>query len=124
MKVLIVDDDLPLTRVLARLLERCGHGCVTAPTAELALRTLIVARPSMAMVDLELGGGSQGIDLVTWIRSGLRLPVVAMTRGDVNRARLALTRAGLDEVDVLHKPFSLIGLLTKMAEYPIEARAV
>lgn len=69
MTALVVDDD-DFTRVLlARTLETLGHGDVLqAADAASAMRLADAQRPDLAMVDLDLGPGPNGIDLAHGLR--------------------------------------------------------
>jgi len=118
MNVLIVDDDVLLARALARALGKVGHTCQIASSVDSAVALVATERPSLVLTDLDLGGAGDGVDLAAWLRhAGVRVPIVMMTGSDVELARIELARAGLDEVDVLAKPFPLRRLLTVLAEH-------
>jgi two-component system response regulator GlrR len=123
MNVLIVDDDVLLARALARALNKMGHTCRTATSVDSAVTVIAAERPSLVLTDLDLGGAGDGVDLACWIRhAGLRVPIVIMTGSDVGLARVELARAGLDEIDVLAKPFPLRRLIAVLAERRPAAR--
>lgn len=71
-RVLLVDDD-PFTRVTLRaLLEGMGYDVVAdASTARQALDRAAACRPSLAILDLDLGEGPTGIDLAHALRRHL-----------------------------------------------------
>jgi two-component system response regulator GlrR len=116
MNVMIVDDDVLLSRALSRALEASGHSCLTASSVEGALHVLATNRPALVLTDLDLGGAGDGVDLARWLRgSGVTVPIVMMTGSDVELARRELSRAGLDGIEVLPKPFALRRLLAIFA---------
>jgi two-component system response regulator GlrR len=117
MNVLIVDDDVLLARALARALSKLGHACRTATSVDSAVSLVALHRPGLVLTDLDLGGAGDGIDLACWLRHAeISVPIVIMTGSDVELTRVELARAGLDEIDVLAKPFPLRRLLALLAE--------
>ncbi len=105
MKILLVEDDVPVAALLADALEQDGHETTVTHSGEEALRCLREERPDAVFLDLVLPGMS-GIAVLQRIR-GLdqRLPVILITGhpelGHVEEAR----RLGVTEV--IEKPFIL-----------------
>jgi DNA-binding response OmpR family regulator len=117
MSILIVDDDVLFARALARVLGRSRSVLFTATSAEQAARLLSTQAPSLVLTDLDLGGAADGIDLICWMRdAGFTIPIVVMTGSARSRARAELSRAGLDEIPILGKPFPMQQLMALVAE--------
>jgi DNA-binding NtrC family response regulator len=110
MNILIVDDDAILGRAVARLLAHLGHAGRAVSSVEAALRALAEAPPDLLLTDFDLGSGCTGVDLVGWTRNGYQIPAVIMTGHDLADVRAALAAAGLTDVSLLPKPFSLDAL--------------
>ena len=65
-RLMIVDDEEPIRRMLARLLTRNGYECETAPDAETAQAALDHAHFDLLLTDMDMPGMS-GLDLITQI---------------------------------------------------------
>jgi CheY-like chemotaxis protein len=103
-RVLIVDDDLAVGMMAARMLERAGYGVCLAFSGALALAALASGGYDFALVlsDIQMPGMS-GTDLAHEIQRGWPdLPVVLMS-GYVSPETLAAD--GLGDVPLLRKPF-------------------
>jgi two-component system, response regulator RegA len=101
-KLLLVDDDAPLRRSLARALERRGFDVLPAETAVEARDVASEHRPEYAVLDLRLAEGS-GLDLVSLLRElrpEIRI-VIVTGYGNIATA-VAAIKAGA--VDYLAKP--------------------
>jgi two-component system response regulator GlrR len=101
-KILLVDDDAKLARVLALRLESEGYDVVAAASGEEALERLGEARPRFVLADLRMPG-MDGIELLARIQEKYPgLPVALISaQGDIPDAVRA-THAGA--VDFLTKP--------------------
>jgi DNA-binding NarL/FixJ family response regulator len=62
-RVLLVDDDPLMTRLLCDVLEQKGFEVAAASSAAEARDVLVEFDPDIALVDLELGGGPSGVDM-------------------------------------------------------------
>ncbi|MBM3635015.1 MAG: response regulator transcription factor [Actinobacteria bacterium] len=62
-RVLLVDDDPLMTRLLRDVLEGKGFEVASAASAAEARDALVAFDPDIALVDLELGGGPSGVDM-------------------------------------------------------------
>ena len=101
-KILLVDDDAKLARVLALRLESEGYDVVTAASGEEALARLAEARPGFVLADLRMPG-MDGIELLARIQQrwpGLPVALIS-AHGDIPDAVRA-THTGA--VDFLTKP--------------------
>jgi DNA-binding response OmpR family regulator len=110
-KILIVDDDADLLALVAFALTQAGFAVVKAGDAPEALRVFAAEAPDLAILDINLPGGS-GFDVCRAIRERSRVPVMMLTvRGEESDLVKAL-EIGAD--DYLAKPFSPRTLLARV----------
>ncbi len=104
-RVLIVDDERKLRRVLQILLEQMGLESVAADSGEEALGILGGERIDLVLTDLKMPGMS-GIDLLRRIRErNVDVPVVVLTaHGSIETAVEAMKQGAFDYI---LKPFDL-----------------
>jgi DNA-binding NtrC family response regulator len=118
-RILVVEDEEKLRRVVELQLQSSGYEVDKAGTAEEALK--LAGRADLVLTDLRLPG-MDGIELLTLLnRQDSRTPVIVMTAfGTVEKAVDAM-KAGA--ADFLTKPFSLDHLTTVIAK-ALEFRAL
>ncbi|HUS14279.1 MAG TPA: response regulator [Chloroflexia bacterium] len=110
--ILIVEDDVALQTVLARVLEAHGYLVLTAGSLREARERLAV-RPVLVILDLGLPDAS-GWAVSAWMLSiGTPVPTVIITGGTPDADQLARFRP----VALLRKPFAIHHLLTVVAEH-------
>ena len=79
--ILVVDDDLPVLRTIARVLEADGHRVRTAPGAREALRAFAAEPAELVMVDIHMPD-MDGIEFIRQFRQEVPdTPVIAMSGG-------------------------------------------
>lgn len=107
-RVLIVDDDQDIVRILSTLLRGHGYDCVTAGTgAQGAIEFDLSGDVDLVITDLNMPTGD-GISLVERVRRRARTPIVIITAF----SREYAARAGaLEHVTILRKPFDAAALL-------------
>lgn len=111
--ILVVEDDSALFEAIRLHFDRSGWTCVWfdhAPTNMEVVRTL---GADAGLIDVNLPAGN-GIDLIQQMRAGgIHMPVVVMTGyiGAAERARAS----GIDNMQVLMKPFDLRSLQEKLS---------
>jgi DNA-binding response OmpR family regulator len=111
MKLLLVDDDPDLLTVTSFALQQAGYLVVKADSCPAALRVFESEQPDLAILDINLPGGS-GFDLCAAFRRTSRLPIMMLTvRGEEEDLVRAL-ELGAD--DYLTKPFSPRTLLARV----------
>jgi CheY-like chemotaxis protein len=95
-RVLIVEDDADLARVIATTFERHGLQTFHATTGSEAISLSQDLAPDLLILDLVLPEGN-GFEVVDWLRSSERLssmPLVVYTVRDLNDAERARLRLG------------------------------
>jgi two-component system KDP operon response regulator KdpE len=111
LKVLVVDDEPPIRKLLRMGLETQGYQTIDAPNAKIALE-LMAEAPDLVILDLGLPD-MQGLDLLRKIRKEREdLPIVVLSsRGD-ETAKVEALDLGAD--DYVTKPFGMEELLARM----------
>ncbi len=113
-RVLIVDDDADLLRLLAMRLAAAGYRVASAESAEEALRLLNTERPQLVISDVQLPG-ADGLALFERIRERHpALPVILLTAHGTIPDAVEATARGV--FTYLTKPFDGKLLLQKVGE--------
>lgn len=80
MRVLIIEDDMILALSLEIMLKKLGYTQIRkAHTGEKALETMVDFKPDLMLVDIFLGVGISGIDVVKKIQEKEEVPVIYIT---------------------------------------------
>jgi two-component system, OmpR family, KDP operon response regulator KdpE len=111
LKVLIVDDEPPIRKLLRLGLGTQGYEILEAPNGRTALE-LIAQKPDIVILDLGLPD-MQGLDLLTSIRARLdSVAIVVLSSRDDEAGKVAALDRGAD--DYVTKPFGMDELLARM----------
>lgn len=110
-RVLVVDDDVQLTRALAAALQREGFECDVAHDAVSGMEQIAMLAPDLVVLDLRLPD-EDGADVVRRVRAWSDVPVLILSGVTDQRRRVEALDAGAD--DFLQKPFSIEELLARM----------
>jgi len=112
-RILIVDDDPDLLRLLAIRLEGAGYQPIPAESAEKALALLAVERPAVILTDIRMGG-MDGLALFEAVhRTYPSLPVIILTAHGTIPDAVAATQRGV--FGYLTKPVDPQQLLDELA---------
>jgi two-component system KDP operon response regulator KdpE len=110
-RILVVDDEIQITRVLRASLSAQRYDVRTANDPEEALRLFEEWDPDLIVTDLMMPGMT-GIDLCRAIRRKSRTPIVVPSVRDQEHAKVEALDAGAD--DYVTKPFSIQELLARV----------
>jgi two-component system response regulator MprA len=111
-RVLVVDDDPPLRRMLARTLAAEGFDVTVAPDGGAALVATERSAPDVIVLDVAMPG-LDGLAVCRRLRSkGLPTPILMLTARDAVSDRVAGLEAGAD--DYLVKPFAVQELIARI----------
>ena len=121
MKVLVVDDDPEMTRMLSQLLTSDGYEVVVASTRREALAAAAGEHPALVLLDVALGS-EDGRELFVELREHSDVPVVFLTGRGLETDRIAGLRMGAD--DYVVKPFSPGELTARVAAAASASRRV
>jgi two-component system KDP operon response regulator KdpE len=110
-RVLVVDDEPQITRVLKTVLTSQGYLVRTAAEGETALSTLSEWRPELVITDLYMPR-MDGIELCRRIRAVSSVPIIVLSVKGEERAKVEALDSGAD--DYVTKPFGADELLARV----------
>lgn len=110
-RVLVVDDEMQITRVLRAALSAQGYDVRTANEPEEALRLVQDWMPDLMITDLMMPGMT-GIELSRAVRAKSAVPILVLSVRDQERTKIEALDAGAD--DYVTKPFSTHELLARV----------
>ncbi len=105
-RILVVDDDKQIVRLVQSYLEKAGFTVLTAFDGENATRIIRHERPDLVVLDLMLPG-RDGWEITRWIRGDEKLaalPILMLTARIEDTDRILGLELGAD--DYLPKPFN------------------
>jgi len=102
-KILVVDDELDIVKVVRAYLEQAGFRVITASDGQLALAVFRHEKPDLVILDLNLPG-RDGLDVCRAIRREGDTPVIMLTARVDEADKLIGLEIGAD--DYIVKPFS------------------
>ncbi len=112
MRLLVVEDEPKMARMLQRGLAEEGHQVDVCGTAEAALSQALEVPYDVVVLDWGLPDGD-GVSLLrTWRARGLQVPVLLLTARGTTGEKVTGLRAGAD--DYLVKPFAFEELLARV----------
>lgn len=110
-RVLVIDDERPIRRLLRSILSAHGYAVHEAATGAEAMQQLRLVRPDVIIVDLGLPD-IDGIDVTRSLRAWVRTPIIALSVREGEADKIAALDAGAD--DYLTKPFGPGELLARI----------
>ena len=110
-RVLVVDDEPQIARVLRTVLTSQGYHVTTAADGQSALASLNAWRPNPVLTDLGMPH-MYGVELCRRIRAVSSVPIVVLSVKSAERAKVEALDAGAD--DYLTKPFGTDELLARV----------
>ncbi len=111
MRILIVDDERQITRVLRTSLESHGYQVAIASDGLEALRTFETFHPDLVITDLSMPN-MDGVELTRSIRRLAETPIVVLSVREQDITKVAALDAGAN--DYITKPFSTPELLARV----------
>lgn len=123
LKILIVEDELVIAEDLKEILEELGYEvCGIAISSREALALIDEKSPDLALLDVQIKGGKDGIELAAEINENYHLPFIMLTSHadihTINRAK------AVNPYGYLVKPFNekeiLAGIELAMANFTKE----
>jgi len=105
-KILIVEDEQALARTVERYLKRLGYSVAgVVDNGEEALDLVAKSRPDLALMDIEIQGGMDGIELAGRFRKQHDIPVIFLTGRSDDETLDRVRRS--ESFGYLLKPFRL-----------------
>ncbi|MEX9252049.1 two-component system response regulator KdpE [Pseudenterobacter timonensis] len=102
--VLIIEDELAISRFLRAALEGDGLRVFEAGTLQRGLIEAATRKPDLAILDLGLPDGD-GLDLIREVRQWSQMPIIVLSARTEEADKIAALDAGAD--DYLSKPFGI-----------------
>jgi two-component system, OmpR family, alkaline phosphatase synthesis response regulator PhoP len=102
-KILVVDDEPQIVKVIKAYLEKAGFAVITAADGKAALAAFQHEKPDFLILDLNLPG-MDGLDVCKTIRRDSNIPILMLTARVEEADRLIGLELGAD--DYVLKPFS------------------
>jgi len=110
-RILVIDDEPQITRVLRAALSAQGYDIRTANDPEEALQVFRDWPPDLVITDLMMPGLS-GVDVTRAIRTRSGTPILILSVRDHERSKVEALDAGAD--DYVTKPFNIQELLARV----------
>jgi two-component system, OmpR family, KDP operon response regulator KdpE len=110
-RILVIDDESQITRVLRAALSAQGYDVRTANDPDEGLRLFRDWPPDLVITDLMMPGKS-GVEVCRVIRSKAVTPVLVLSVREHERSKVEALDAGAD--DYVTKPFSIQELLARV----------
>jgi DNA-binding response OmpR family regulator len=102
--IVVVEDDTNIADLVDMYLRGEGFRVIQAGTGEAGLAAIERERPRMAILDVSLPGGMDGLEVCRRVRATRSLPVLMLTARDSEVDRVLGLEMGAD--DYVTKPFS------------------
>lgn len=104
-RILVVDDEPPIQRMLRRNLTTNGYEVLVASEGNQALEMIRLFQPDLILLDLCLPGELDGLDVCVTVRNeSLRIPIIVLSALTDEKRKVQALDEGAD--DYLTKPFS------------------
>ena len=110
-KILVVDDEPQIRRLLRNTLERADYDVILAADAREAIRMVSILRPDAVLLDLGLPD-RDGLELVSAIRAQTDAPLLVVSAREATAEKVAALDLGAD--DYVTKPFDTDELLARL----------
>ena len=110
-RLLIVDDERPIRRLLRTVLTPHGFEVIDAASGQEGLNAAATPRPDLIILDLGLPDLS-GVDVIRRVREWTQIPIVVLSAHDREEEKVDALDAGAD--DYVTKPFGARELLARV----------
>jgi len=110
-RILLVDDERQITRVLSRGLAAKGYEIHVAADGEAALQTFSDWHPDLVITDLSMPN-MNGLELCRRLRAFSGVPIIVLSVKGEERSKVDALDAGAD--DYVTKPFGIDELLARI----------
>ena len=110
-RILVVDDETQIARVLKTTLNSQGYEVKTASDGESALNLAVDWIPDLIVTDLSMPGMT-GIELCRSVRERSQVPIIVLSVRGEEKIKIEALDSGAD--DYVTKPFSVSELLARV----------
>jgi len=110
-RILVVDDETQITRVLRTSLSSQGYDIRVANNGDTALEIMKDWTPDLVITDLSMPG-MDGLELCRRLRASVQIPILVLSVRGEERTKVQALDAGAD--DYVTKPFGIEELLARV----------
>lgn len=110
-KILVIDDEMPIRRMLRIALKSAGYEVLEAENGETGLATIVRQQPDLVVLDLGLPD-LDGHQVLSELRAWSKVPVIVLSVRSGDREKVQALDAGAQ--DYVTKPFSIEELLARV----------
>jgi two-component system KDP operon response regulator KdpE len=110
-RVLLIDDDLHIRRLLQAMLARSGYEAIEATSAAQALDATRQAQPDVILLDLGLPD-RDGLEILPLLRQQSQAPIIVVSARDATDQKVSALDLGAD--DYVTKPFDSEEVLARL----------
>jgi two-component system, OmpR family, KDP operon response regulator KdpE len=110
-RILVVDDETQITRVLKTTLSSQGYEVKTAAEGESGCQAALDWLPDLIITDLSMPGMT-GVELCRAVRKRVQTPIIVLSVRGEEKSKVEALDAGAD--DYVTKPFSVNELLARV----------
>ncbi len=110
-RILVVDDETQITRVLRTTLSAQGYDIRVANDGDMALEIMKDWQPQLVITDLAMPN-LDGVGLCRRIRQSSEIPIIVLSVRNQDRTKVEALDAGAD--DYVTKPFSMEEILARV----------
>ncbi|HLG60843.1 MAG TPA: response regulator transcription factor [Ktedonosporobacter sp.] len=103
-RILVVDDEPPIQRILRRNLSMSGYEVLVAENGQQALEKVRLHQPDLILLDLCMPGELNGLDVCARVREAGHIPIIVLSAVNEEKQKVRALDLGAD--DYLTKPFS------------------
>nr|MDA3833696.1 sigma 54-interacting transcriptional regulator [Spirochaetales bacterium] len=105
-RIFLLDDDELIISMLSRALQKDGYETHLLNSSERAVEKICAWQPHALLLDVDLGEGPNGLDLMEMLQAeNIDFPVVMLTADDSAESAVRAMRNGA--ADYLNKPFNI-----------------
>jgi len=102
-RILVVDDEAPMQRILRRNLTMSGYEVFIAENGKQAVEMVRLHQPDLILLDLCMPGELDGLDVCAKVRQSVQTPIIVLSAVTEEKQKVRALDLGAD--DYLTKPF-------------------
>ena len=103
-RILVVDDEVPIQRILRRNLTMSGYEVLVADNGKQAVEMTRLHQPDLILLDICMPGELDGLDVCVQVRDFTQTPIIVLSAVSEEKQKVKALDLGAD--DYLTKPFS------------------
>lgn len=103
-RILVVDDEVPIQRILRRNLTMSGYEVLVTDNGKQAVEMARLHQPDLILLDICMPGELDGLDVCMQVRDFMQTPIIILSAVSEEKQKIKALDLGAD--DYLTKPFS------------------